>query len=163
MKKNLFSKKQGSKDLSRRNFIGTMGAATAGFMVVPRNVLGGKGYKAPSDMINVAGIGIGARGQADIQGIADPDVPIVRPARTNTGQPYTAEQLAAQAAREAQRAANRPAGGQQQPSRPEREPRKLANIYALCDVDTEFAAHVFKGYPKAKVYTDWREMLQKEK
>ncbi len=163
MKKNLSSKNRGSKELSRRNFIGTMGAATAGFMVVPRNVLGGKGYKAPSDMINVAGIGIGARGAADIQGIADPDVPVIRPARTNTGQPYSAEQIAAQAAREAQRAANRPAGAQQQPARPEREPRKLANIYALCDVDTEFAAHVFKGYPKAKVYTDWREMLQKEK
>lgn len=163
MKKNQSSKNQGSKDLSRRTFIGTMGAATAGFMVVPRNVLGGKGYKAPSDMLNIAGIGVGARGQSNVTGIVDPDVPIVRPARTNTGQPYTAEQLAAQAAREAQRAANRPAGAQQQPARPEREPRKLANMYALCDVDTEFAAHVFKGYPKAKIYTDWREMLEKEK
>jgi predicted dehydrogenase len=162
MKKNNETNNEGSKDLSRRNFIGKVGAATAGFVVVPRNVLGGKGYKAPSDMINVAGIGIGARGAADIQGICDPDVAIVRPARTNTGQPYTDEQLAARAARAAQRPGDRPAGGQP-PTQAVREPKKLANIYALCDVDTEFAAHVFKGYPKAKVYTDWREMLEKEK
>ncbi|MDO9341330.1 MAG: Gfo/Idh/MocA family oxidoreductase [Bacteroidales bacterium] len=162
MKKNNRISDKESKELSRRNFIGKVGAATAGFMIVPRNVLGGKGYKAPSDMINVAGIGIGARGAQDIQGIADPDVAIERPQRSSTGQPYTPEQLAAQAARAAQRPGGGP-GGQQRPPQAAREPRKLANIYALCDVDTAFAAHVFKGYPKAKVYTDWREMLEKEK
>src|SRR4030065_1748058 len=40
---------------------------------------------------------------------------------------------------------------------------KLANIYALCDVDPNYAGHIIKGYPKAKVYSDWREMLDKEK
>ncbi len=40
---------------------------------------------------------------------------------------------------------------------------KLANIYALCDVDPGYAGHIFKGYPKAKIYSDWREMLDKEK
>lgn len=162
MKKNNLISDKKSKELSRRNFIGKVGAATAGFMIVPRNVLGGKGYKAPSDMINVAGIGIGARGAQDIQGIADPDVVIERPQRSSTGQPYTPEQLAAQAARAAQRPGAGP-GGQQRPPQAAREARKLANIYALCDVDTAFAAHIFKGYPKAKVYTDWREMLEKEK
>ncbi len=77
MKKNNKVKTEGSKALSRRNFIGKASAATAGFMIVPRNVLGGKGYKSPSDMINVAGIGIGARGAADVRGLCDPDVPIV--------------------------------------------------------------------------------------
>lgn len=155
---------RGSKDLSRRKFIGKVGAATTGFMIVPRNVLGGRGYKAPSDMINVAGIGIGARGAADVRGIADPDVPIVSPARTNTGKPYSPQQIAEQEARALDRANRNPAGAsQQRPARSTPPPRKLANIYALCDVDTTFAAHVFKGYPKAKVYTDWREMLDKEK
>jgi predicted dehydrogenase len=65
------------------------------------------------------------------------------------------------AAREA-RAGNRPQSGQGRPQET-REPVRLANIYALCDVDTAFAAHVIKGYPKAKVYTDWRQMLEKEK
>ena len=42
-------------------------------------------------------------------------------------------------------------------------PIKLANIYALCDVDPDYAGHIIKGYPKAKIYSDWRELLDKEK
>ncbi len=37
------------------------------------------------------------------------------------------------------------------------------NIFALCDVDSDHAAHVFKKYPNAKRYKDFREMLDKEK
>ncbi|MBA7474620.1 Inositol 2-dehydrogenase/D-chiro-inositol 3-dehydrogenase [subsurface metagenome] len=37
------------------------------------------------------------------------------------------------------------------------------NIVALCDVDYEYAAKTFKRYPKAKTYTDFRKMLDKEK
>ena len=37
------------------------------------------------------------------------------------------------------------------------------NIVALCDVDHEYAAETFKRYPKAKVYTDFRKMLDHQK
>lgn len=37
------------------------------------------------------------------------------------------------------------------------------NIVALCDVDQNYAAKTYKQYPKAKVYTDFREMLEKQK
>ena len=37
------------------------------------------------------------------------------------------------------------------------------NIVALCDVDDEHAAHMFKKYPNAKRYRDFRQMLEKEK
>jgi len=37
------------------------------------------------------------------------------------------------------------------------------NIVALCDVDHAYAAPVFKRYPKAKVYKDFRKMLDKQK
>jgi predicted dehydrogenase len=37
------------------------------------------------------------------------------------------------------------------------------NIVALCDVDKAYAAGTFKEYPKAKVYADFREMLDKQK
>ncbi|PWU18858.1 MAG: oxidoreductase [Verrucomicrobia bacterium] len=33
------------------------------------------------------------------------------------------------------------------------------NIIALCDVDQGHAAHVFKRYPKARAFTDYRKML----
>ena len=162
-------KNKPSKDLSRRKFLGTVTAASAGFTIIPRHVMPGKGYQQPSDTVNVAGIGIGARGASNLRGLCDPDVPIVAPQRTSTGQPLSKEELAAREAR----MGNRPQQGapgaqqqqQQQQQRPQqdRQPVKLANIYALCDVDTAFAAHIFKGYPKAKVYTDWRQMLEKEK
>jgi hypothetical protein len=164
MRTNNPEKSKPSKDLSRRKFLGTVSAATAGFTIIPRHVMPGNGYLQPSDTVNVAGIGIGARGASNLRGLCDPDEPIVTPQRTSTGQPLSKEELAAREAR----MANRPqqgAPGAQQQQRPQqaREPVKLANIYALCDVDTGFAAHIFKGYPKAKVYTDWRQMLEKEK
>jgi predicted dehydrogenase len=37
------------------------------------------------------------------------------------------------------------------------------NIVALCDVDQDYAANTFKTYPKAKIYRDFREMLEKQK
>ena len=42
--------------VSRRGFIGTV-AATTGWLIVPRRVLGGPGYQAPSDTVNIATIG----------------------------------------------------------------------------------------------------------
>jgi predicted dehydrogenase len=37
------------------------------------------------------------------------------------------------------------------------------NIVALCDVDEKYAGKVFQSYPKAKVWFDFREMLDKQK
>ena len=37
------------------------------------------------------------------------------------------------------------------------------NIVALCDVDLNYAAKTIAKYPKAKVWTDYREMLEKQK
>jgi predicted dehydrogenase len=42
--------------VSRRSFVGGL-AAAAGFMIVPRHVLGGPGYQAPSDRVQVATVG----------------------------------------------------------------------------------------------------------
>lgn len=36
-------------------------------------------------------------------------------------------------------------------------------IVALCDVDSDYAAHTFKKYPRAKTYQDFRRMFDKEK
>lgn len=51
---------------TRRDFIKNSAVAMAGFMIVPRYVLGGKGYIAPSDKLVVAGVGAGGKGQSDI-------------------------------------------------------------------------------------------------
>ena len=56
------STKYKDSNVTRRNFIKGASAAAA-FTVVPRNVLGGKGYTAPSDMLNIACVGIGGMGK----------------------------------------------------------------------------------------------------
>ena len=59
---------EGSKNgVSRRKFIGGMAAASA-FAVVPRHVLGGVGFVAPSDMINIAQIGAGTQAIRQLNG-----------------------------------------------------------------------------------------------
>jgi predicted dehydrogenase len=96
---------------TRRDFIKSSSIAAASFMIIPRHVLGGKGYTAPSDRLVVAGVGAGGKGESDI--------------------------------------ANFYASGN-------------AEIGYLCDVDTRSAAKTVGKFPKAKFYSDWREMLDKE-
>jgi predicted dehydrogenase len=94
--------------LPRRRFLRVSAAAAATFVIAPRHVLG-QGQTPPSDKLNIAGVGIGGQGSADL------------------------------------------------------EEMKSENIVALCDVDSDYAAHTFKKYPNAKRYVDFREMLDKEK
>jgi predicted dehydrogenase len=65
--------------VSRRRFLGQSAAAAIGLSIVPRRVLGGPGYVAPSDKVNLAFIGVGAQGlrvmlhflrEPDVQGVA---------------------------------------------------------------------------------------------
>ena len=51
---------------NRRGF-GRIATGIAAFSVVPRSVLGGVGYTAPSEKLNIAGIGVGGRGAGDIE------------------------------------------------------------------------------------------------
>jgi len=51
---------------SRREFLKKGTIAAASFMIVPRFVLGGKGYTAPSDRLIIASVGAGGKGQSDI-------------------------------------------------------------------------------------------------
>ena len=51
---------------SRRGFLAAGGGAAFAFTVVPRHVLGGPGFVAPSERVNVAGIGAGGMGGGDV-------------------------------------------------------------------------------------------------
>ena len=59
------------KTVSRRGFLGTA-AATAAFSVVPSSVLAGGGT-APSDKLNIAGIGVGGMGKNNVRRCANTD------------------------------------------------------------------------------------------
>jgi predicted dehydrogenase len=58
-------KKKKPSAISRKQFIKTSAAASS-FLIVPRHVLGGVGYTAPSDRLNLAAIGAGGKGTSDI-------------------------------------------------------------------------------------------------
>ena len=102
-----------SSKKSRRNFIKKSSAFGIGVLIVPRNVLGGTGFTAPSDQLNLAAIGAGGKGISDI--------------------------------------ANASVNGRER-------------VSALCDVDfSGSAAQSVKRFPKSKLYSDYREMLDKHK
>ena len=91
---------------SRRKFVKTAAAGALAFHYVPGGLFG---KNAPSNKLNIAGIGVGGMGAANLSGCEG------------------------------------------------------ENIIALCDVDFDYAAKTFEKYPKAKVYKDYREMLDKQK
>ncbi len=62
--KNKFVKKGNE---SRRGFLKTAALASAGFTILPRHVLGGKGFIPPSDKLNIATIGAGGKGHSDLE------------------------------------------------------------------------------------------------
>ncbi|WP_276389294.1 Gfo/Idh/MocA family protein [Eudoraea chungangensis] len=97
---------------SRRSFL-KKGAMASSIFIVPRHVLGGIGYTAPSDRLNLAAIGAGGKGKSDIL--------------------------------------NASVGGRER-------------VVALCDVDFSGTAKAsIENFPKAKLYEDYRKMLDKEK
>jgi len=93
-------------NINRREFLKRSMTAAAAFMIVPNTVLGkAYGHVAPSDRLNIAGIGIGGMGRRNLKNMS------------------------------------------------------TENIYALCDVDWDYAMKTFNDYPKALRFKDWRKMF----
>jgi acyl carrier protein len=59
--------------LSRRRFVTDLAIAGAGLTIVPRHVLG-RGFTAPSDLLNVAAVGVGGQGRANLINLASQNV-----------------------------------------------------------------------------------------
>jgi predicted dehydrogenase len=99
-----------SRQTGRRDFLKSAALAGAGFWVAGTQSAWAQS-KSPNEKLNIAGVGVGGMGHANVNNCA--------------------------------------AAGE--------------NIVALCDVDAHYAGGTFKEYPKAKVYVDYREMLDKQK
>src|SRR4051812_27766798 len=61
------------RHVSRRTFLSDLAIAGAGLTIVPRHVLG-RGLTAPSDLLNVAAVGVGGQGRADLINLASENV-----------------------------------------------------------------------------------------
>ena len=64
-----------SSKISRRRFLETGAIAAAGLTVVPSSVLGkSMGYKAPSDKLNIVGVGVGGMGNANLNNLQSENI-----------------------------------------------------------------------------------------
>ena len=77
--------------MTRRQFLCTTGAVAASFHILPGSVLGAERI-SPNDRVNVAGIGVGSQGGADIDGVAGEGHNIV--ALCDVDHEYAAKKLA---------------------------------------------------------------------
>lgn len=60
--------------VTRRRFIKTTAGTAAAFTIVPSYAVSGLGHVAPSDKLNIAGIGIGGKGKVNLQNMVDQNI-----------------------------------------------------------------------------------------
>ena len=68
------SKKKKENTLTRRDFVGRTLAASAAFTIVPSYAVSGLGHVAPSDKLNIAGIGVGGMGLANLKNLESQNI-----------------------------------------------------------------------------------------
>ena len=61
------------KEISRRTFLTKVAAGSAACAIVPRHVLG-RGFTSPSDTLNVAGVGVGGMGRNNLINLASQNI-----------------------------------------------------------------------------------------
>jgi hypothetical protein len=61
------------KEVTRRKFLADTATAAAALTIVPRHVLG-RGMTPPSDMLNIAGIGVGGMGRVNLINLASQNI-----------------------------------------------------------------------------------------
>ena len=157
--------------ISRRAFT----AASAAAMIVPRHVLGGQGFVAPSDKVALAAIGMGRQGMAVTMGLLqDPEIQVVAVCDCNEGSKDYAEYGRNAMLRQA-RATLGPGyenWGEDLASPGE---VKLTNIFSTSlgfggrepakrVVEAYYAGHKPSGkWSGCTAYRDYRELLEKQK
>ena len=117
------------KRYTRRDFISTGATAAFGVMIVPRFVLG-RGYRAPSDRLDLAFVGIGGMGMENMAQFLDENIVAV----CDVDYGYVERQLE----------------GRMRPRQGETAPNPQA-------------VRLKDAYTKARKYSDFRKMLEKEK
>ncbi len=149
-----------TSEINRRDFFVGTAAATGAFSIVPRNVLGGQGYVAPSDKLTMAHIGCGTEGTHELYAglLQDPRVQIVAacdPVKDSTDYLDWSKNAIRTAIR---RVLERPSWGEGVPGvRAGRDQFKEV-------VEAYYAKQRgFENYKGCAAYNDFRELLDKEK
>src|SRR5688500_11557025 len=148
-------------DISRRKFVTTAAAAGAGLTIVPRHVLG-RGFQAPSDTVNIATVGIGGMGGSNTRALMSQNIVAV----CDVDWEYAEQRLTQyQAELNRMQGGTAPGGGQGQRQRPPlSKPQMDADARRPAqDNAANLKRFVEQQLPKVNRYTDYREMLDKQK
>src|SRR5207302_3738172 len=60
-------------EVSRRTFLTKAAVGAAGLTIIPRHVLG-RGFTPPSDLLNIAGVGVGGMGRSNLINLASQNI-----------------------------------------------------------------------------------------
>ena len=147
-----------SRKMNRRRFLETTASASLALTVVPRHVLGGPGFVAPSDKLTIGYIGCGTQGLREMTSlIADPAIQIVAVCDPNQFTTDYVDWGPNGVRNDIRTALENPTWGE-----------KMKGIPGGRDIGQEF---VQKYYAKSKdsgnykgcsSYADFRELLEKE-
>ncbi len=133
--------------VTRRHFIETAAATGAALTIVPRHVLG-RGFTPPSDLLNIASVGIGGMGHTNLANVGTQNIVAI----CDVDWDYAGKSIE-RFSRELEQRAN--------PS-PSRQGQGT-NDPARAGQTVEGYRHLVDQLPKVKHYTDYREMLQQQK
>lgn len=142
--------------MTRRSFMQAGAAAFAGVSIVPRHVLGGPGYRPPSDKITLACIGVGSQGlRVMMDFLGQQDVQIVSVCDVNQGSGDFVEWGAGELRGKVRRLLGDDAWGVSEGA--------WAGLAPAQDVVQRYYANE-QGTPDytCAAYTDYRELLEKE-
>lgn len=149
-------------NITRRGFVAGTAKLAAGAliappiigapMIVPRHVLGGPGYQAPSDTLNIACVGIGGMGMNNMTAVLGENVVAV----CDVDFPYVERSLAGRLGPRPPRTP--PTGLTPEQARAWQATRAQEDAQGL-----ERARKLQTTYTKARKYADFREMLDTQR
>jgi predicted dehydrogenase len=136
--------------ISRRDFVTRAAATTAAVTIVPRHVLG-RGQTAPSDRLNIAGVGVGGMGRTNLLnlGLDNNIVALCDVDWGFAGPQWVVSRLEADLKREQERVAK----GGLTPEALMNSEHRVGSLRKLIAEDV----------PKQKRYRDFRRMLEEQK
>ena len=143
------------KGVSRRHFIETAAITGAGIAIVPRHVLG-RGFTPPSDLLNIACVGVGGMGRNNMRAVASQNIVALCDVDWDFAGKSVARFTQDLEQRKNPQAGGRGGRGGQNPAQANTDPVRRGE-------PVEVLERLVEQLPKAKRYSDYREMLAQQK
>lgn len=145
--------------ITRRNFVAGATLAAASPMIVPRHVLGGVGYSAPSDTVNFALIGCGGQGKTDSGELVTGGQNLVALCDVDFG--YVDREVEGLTRQRTPGGGGGGRGAGQGGNTP--TPEQAARMQQMMEERRTQAVKLQAAYKSAKRYSDFRKMLEQQK